>query len=106
METQEEQRQYPKKIRKCPWPQINLGKWQMEILAIETGIRALKKVMRASGHNITSAEDSKLKSLKTNATTLYQIRAASHGKLHLRSEALKAQEDLIGDILKEFAQAA
>jgi hypothetical protein len=107
METQSEQMQkYPKKIRRSPWPKINIGMWQMEIKPLEDQIRALKKQMRTSGHNITCVEDMQLKKLKKAATSLYMIRAASHGRLHLRSNAILAQKDEIGDQLKVFIQKA
>jgi hypothetical protein len=106
METIREERQYPRKARRSPWPQIDVAKWQVEVLRTEAEIKALKKAMRASGHNISCKEAYELMRLKGVATKLYQIRAASHGRIHLRTEALKMQKDEIEDQFKEYARAA
>ena len=58
---------------------------------------ALKRVVRSSGHRITSLEACELARLKARATRLCALRAHLRGRLHLKRMSLEEQAAFVDE---------
>lgn len=76
---------------------IDAQKWNADRIAVETKIKALKKVIRTPGYMASSQDWMNLAQLKQQATWLYKIRAQARGRQHQRQEVLYLHEKLPGE---------
>lgn len=72
------------------------------VKATAADIKALKKVMRESGHMITTSEFFSLKDLKFDANRLCTLIAHSRGHVHRKGMTLEEQAEAVGDGLLAF----
>lgn len=81
---------------------LDKEKMKNAIKSTAKDIKELKKVMRQSGHNITTMEFYGLRDLKYEATRLCTLIAHSRGHIHRNGMTLDEQKEAVGDGLMAF----
>lgn len=85
---------------------MDIGRLVSDLKSTAALLTALKRILRASGHEISWMEARDQRDLKARATRLCALRAHLRGRLHLRGMSLEEQAAFVDEERQLYTRKA